>query len=96
MSGLTTSDWAARNPWHATGECSPRQVPGVIPPDHYYLHADHVDSHDSRYAEIGPVPRDRILGRAFALPDLPWLGLEGPLVGPDPGGPESVGLEIHP
>ena len=71
-------------------------VPGVIPPDHYYLHADHVDSHDSRYAEIGPVPRDRILGRAFALPDLPWLGLEGPLVGPDPGGPESVGLEIHP
>ena len=66
-------------------------VPGVIPPDHYYLHADHVDSHDSRYAEIGPVPRDRILGRAFALPDLPWLGLEGPLVGPDPGGPESAG-----
>ena len=66
-------------------------VPGVIPPDHYYLHADHVDSHDSRYAEIGPVPRDQILGRAFALPDLPWLGLEGPLVGPGPVGPESAG-----
>ena len=62
---------------------------------------DHVDSHDSRYAEIGPVPRERILGRAFALPDLPWLGLEGPLVGPDPVGPEPAGrsptgLEVHP
>ena len=54
--------------------------PGVIPPGHYYLHADHVDSHDSRYAEIGLVPRNRIRGRAVALPNLPWLGLEGPLV----------------
>ena len=49
---------------------------------HYYLHADHVDSHDSRYAEIGLVPRERILGRAVALPDVAWLGLEGPLVEP--------------
>ena len=69
-------------------------APGTIPPGHYYLHADHVDSHDSRYAEIGLVPRARILGRAVALPDLPWLGLEGPLVGPeesDPGaGPVTV------
>ena len=62
---------------------------GTIPPGHYFLHADHRDSHDSRYAEIGLVPRARILGRAIALPDLPWLGLKGPLVGPeeaDPGG----------
>ncbi len=57
-------------------------APGVIPPGHFYLHADHVDSHDSRYAEIGLVPRDRILGRAIAMPDIPWLGLKGPLVGP--------------
>ena len=56
-------------------------APGIIPPGHYYLHADHVNSHDSRYAEIGLVPRDRILGRAIAMPDVPWLGLEGPLVG---------------
>ena len=56
---------------------------GVIPEGRYYLHADHADSHDSRYAEIGLVPRGRILGRAVALPDLPWLGLEGPLVGPE-------------
>ncbi len=59
---------------------------GVVPPGHYYLHADHPDSHDSRYAEIGPVPRARILGRAVALPDLPWLGLKGPLVGPEDAG----------
>ena len=64
--------------------------PGVIPPGHYYLHADHVDSHDSRYAEVGLVPRERILGRAFALPDLPWLGLEGPLVKPDADGSETL------
>ena len=57
-------------------------APGIVPDGHYYLHADHIDSHDSRYAEIGLVPRERILGRAMALPDLPWLGLEGPLVGP--------------
>ena len=64
--------------------------PGTIPPGHYYLHADHPDSHDSRYAEIGLVPRSRILGRAVALPDLPWIGLEGPLVGP-----EDVKTEIQ-
>ena len=57
--------------------------PGIIPPGHFYLHADHVDSHDSRYAEIGLVPRGRIHGRAIAMPDVPWLGLEGPLVGPE-------------
>jgi len=64
--------------------------PDVIPPGHYYLHGDHRDSHDSRYAEIGLVPRGRILGRAIALPDIPWLGLKGPLVGPeDAGTPDS-------
>ncbi len=64
---------------------------GVIPPDRYYLHADHADSHDSRYAEIGLVGREQIVGRAFALPDVPWLGLEGPLVEPGAAGPE-----VHP
>ncbi len=58
-------------------------APGVIPPGRYFLHAGHPDSHDSRYAEIGLVPRARLLGRAVALPDLPWLGLKGPLVGPE-------------
>ena len=56
---------------------------GIIPPGHFYVHAGHVDSHDSRYAEIGLVPRARILGRAIAMPDVPWIGLEGPLVGPE-------------
>ena len=58
-------------------------APGIIPPGHFYLHADHADSHDSRYAEIGLVPATRILGRAIAMPDIPWIGLEGPLVGPE-------------
>ena len=64
-------------------------APGVIPPGHYYLHADHADSRDSRYAEIGLVPRARIIGRAVALPDVPWLGLNGPLVGPE----DALGAE---
>ncbi len=63
---------------------------GTISPGHYYLQADHRDSHDSRYAEIGLVPRARILGRAVALPDLPWLGLEGPLVGPEHIGTDAA------
>ena len=74
-------------------------APGVIPFGYYYLSADHADSHDSRYAEIGLVPRTRILGRAVALPDLPWLGLDGPLVGPvDAGtavGPATILPHLH-
>ena len=58
-------------------------APGTIPAGRYYLHGDHVDSHDSRYAEIGLMPRNRIAAFAVALPDIPWLGLEGPLVGPE-------------
>ena len=65
-------------------------APGVIPAGHYYLHADHADSHDSRYAEIGLVPRERILGRGVAMPDLPWLGLDGPLVGPEDAAPAAI------
>ena len=65
-------------------------APGVIPPGHYYLFADHADSRDSRYAEIGLVPRGRILGRAVALPDIPWLGLKGPLVGPEEVGADDA------
>ena len=71
-------------------------APGVIAPGHYYLHADHVDSHDSRYAEIGLVPRGRILGRAIAMPDIPWLGLNGPLVGPEDSAPALESSTILP
>ena len=69
---------------------------GTIPPGHYFLHADHVDSHDSRYAEVGLVPRARILGRAVVLPDLPWLGLEGPLVGPEESDPGDGSATVLP
>ena len=72
-------------------------APGVIPPGHYFLHADHADSHDSRYAEIGLVPAARILGRAIAMPDVPWLGLDGPLVGPeDMGEAGAAAILPHP
>ena len=65
-------------------------APRIIPPGQFYLHGDHVDSHDSRYAEIGLVPRERILGRAVAMPDIPWLGLDGPLVGPEDAAPAAI------
>ena len=61
--------------------------PGVIPPGRYYVHADHTDSHDSRYREIGLVPRERIRARALPLPDIPWLGIEGPLAKPEEARP---------
>ena len=69
-------------------------APGTIPPGQFYVHAGHVDSHDSRYGEIGLVPRDRILGRAVALPDVPWLGLDGPLVGPENA--RTPAILLHP
>ncbi len=71
-------------------------APGIIPPDRYYLHADHADSHDSRYAEIGLVPRERILGRAIVMPDIPWLGLKGPLVGQEDAGDRESTATILP
>ena len=67
-----------------------------MPPGRFYVHADHVDSHDSRYAEIGLVPRERILGRAVPLPDIPWLALEGPLVGPELARPASITTTVLP
>ena len=76
----------------ALGRAKPRALdgrpleaiaPGTVPADHYYVHAAHPDSHDSRYAEIGFIRRSSIRGRAFALPDIPWLGLGGPLARPE-------------
>ena len=69
---------------------------GVIPLGYFYLSADHADSHDSRYAEVGLVPRGRILGRAIAIPDIPWLGLNGPLVGPEDAGKAAGPATILP
>ena len=62
-------------------------TPGTVPGGHYFLLGPHRDSHDSRYAEIGLVPRARIRALAVALPDITWLGLEGPLVGPEDRAP---------
>ena len=71
-------------------------APGIIPAGQFYLHGDHTDSHDSRYAEIGSVPRGRILGRAVAMPDIPCLGLKGPLVGPEDADRPERGATILP
>lgn len=88
---------AGRAKTHALDGRALRAVaPGIVPPGHFYLHADHADSRDSRYAEIGLVPRERILGRAVAMPDIPWLGLDGPLVGPEDGAPAPASAATLP
>lgn len=48
------------------GELLPGPI-GVVPPDHYWVWTPHPLSLDSRYADIGYIPRDRVLGRAVRL-----------------------------
>lgn len=48
------------------GDLLPGPV-GVVPPDHYWVWTPHPLSLDSRYADIGYIPRDRVLGRAVRL-----------------------------
>jgi len=40
---------------------------GIVPPDHYWVWTPHPYSLDSRYAEIGLIGRDRIVGVAQRL-----------------------------
>lgn len=40
---------------------------GIIPKGYYFVYSPHPDSFDSRYAEIGLVPQERVIGRAFPL-----------------------------
>jgi len=40
---------------------------GRVPEDHYFVVTPHKDSFDSRYGEIGHVPRDRVRGVARPL-----------------------------
>jgi len=40
---------------------------GMIPPEHYYMAADHPDSFDSRYAAVGWVAQHQIVGKAYRL-----------------------------
>lgn len=40
---------------------------GVIPQGFYFVWTPHADSFDSRYAQIGWIPQNRLIGRAFRL-----------------------------
>ena len=53
---------------------------GVIPKNHFFMAGTHADSYDSRYAEIGLIPKSAITARLWRLPNIPWLGLDGPLI----------------
>lgn len=45
--------------------------PGVIPPDHYAVFGTSPDSLDSRYAAIGLIHKDDLIGRGIAVPWAP-------------------------
>ena len=53
---------------------------GIIPDGHYFMLGTHADSYDSRYHDIGLVAEDDILARVWALPDIAFLGLDGPMI----------------
>ena len=40
---------------------------GVIPPGQYFMYSPHRDSYDSRYSQIGWIPRSRIIGVAIPV-----------------------------
>lgn len=40
---------------------------GVIPPDHYFVYGDNPMSFDSRYAEMGFIPKDHVIAKAHPV-----------------------------
>ena len=67
----------------STGRPVEAIAPGIIPDGRLFLAGPHPDSHDSRYAEIGLIPVSAVTARLLPLPDIPWLGLEGPVITPE-------------
>ena len=53
---------------------------GVVPAGKAFVLGSHRDSWDSRYEEIGFIPLDGVLSKLYVLPDVHWLGLDGPLL----------------
>jgi signal peptidase I len=64
VNGVAKTDEGFINPCKPGGECNlPTQI--TIPPDHWFMMGDNRgESDDSRF--WGPVPRDWIIGKAFA------------------------------
>jgi len=57
-------DVGEAKPFSQTGRATTLGPVGVIPPGHFYVGAPSRDSFDSRYAEIGWIGADRIVGVA--------------------------------
>jgi conjugal transfer pilin signal peptidase TrbI len=57
-------DVGAAKPFSQTGRATNLGPTGIIPPGRYYVGAPNPDSLDSRYAEIGWIGADRIVGVA--------------------------------
>lgn len=54
-------------PTTRTGRALPRGPTGVLPACRYFVFGDHRDSYDSRYADIGWVRCEQVVGRAIRL-----------------------------
>lgn len=54
-------------PLSKAGRPLARTTGGIIPPGHYYMYAPHPDSLDSRYAMVGLIEQDAILGKTIPL-----------------------------
>ena len=69
--GFTVSingcDLALAKPRSRLGASLHAGFTGTIPSGHYYAHAPHPDSLDSRYAETGLIDQTQIKGRAYRL-----------------------------
>jgi hypothetical protein len=50
---------------------APLLKPGIIPEGHYAVFGTSKDSLDSRYAVIGFISKDRLLGRGWPIPFMP-------------------------
>lgn len=58
---------APLKPLTRDGRALPRGPTGVLPACHYFVYGDHRDSYDSRYADIGWVRCEQVVGRAIRL-----------------------------
>lgn len=54
-------------PYSMTGRPLQAGPVGVIPPGHFYVHAPHRDSLDSRYAMVGWIRESDVIGRTFPI-----------------------------
>lgn len=67
MVAINGQPLAPLKPTARDGRALPRGPTGVLPACRYFVYGDHRDSYDSRYADIGWVSCEQVVGRAIRL-----------------------------